>query len=242
MLGKKFLTVLALSLMICIAGTVYASVVEQNFEGGGTPYSDETNNTLQLISDSGNTIAEFKSDPNAWASSIVFDNITLGSQTQILSFDYQFVDFLSSSYDKNQIDFGGADYFRVSLLVPGFMDTEIYKHALSATDALISSPLDDWSITDSTQMAGFKHVELNLIDFINSNNLTGEEVKVYLEISNGFAYLYGNPLDYTDFNSTASLDNVMLGAQTSPVPEPAAYALFSFGIWFLVKRIKNKKF
>ncbi len=227
--------------------------ITQGFEGSGTPYIDETNNTLTFLSGSNSTHASFKSDANAWASSILFEDVNLEPDTEVFSFDYSFEYFLNPSIDKSQVEFLTADYFRVSFVLENVADLELFKHSFGVAEPVgsgesdlgddtpnINSILPNWTIQSST-IPGLSHVDLFLPDSINGITLLGNVFDVYVEISNGFAFMGGNPLEYDDFNTTAVVDNIYFGPnQAAPVPEPTVYALFSFGMWFLVQRTRKK--
>jgi len=99
-------------------------------------------------------------------------------------------------------------------------------------------------VSDPDLVTGFKSVSMDLTDMILSQGLVGVPFGIYFLINNGIEQYNFSPYDWLtqdEFSTTLSLDNISIGGpEADPVPEPAAYALFCFGVWFIVKRVKAK--
>lgn len=251
---KLFSLLFYLLFVFMVVGSASASVlINEDFEGPGASFVDDTNGTLQYESLNGSVYSTFKSDPNSWASSLIFSNIVIDSETDVLSFEYKFEENLNAGINRGDVNFGSADYFRVSLLAldalgTPFADLEVFRHALGneVDSPIIESAFDNWSTKTNSEdpaiLPGFTLVELFMQPVLDGVDMIGTTFDVYVEISNGYAELLnGDPVDYADFNTTASVDNVFLGQPAaSPVPEPTVFALFGFGMWFLSKRARTR--
>lgn len=246
-------------------------LVDENFENGGSGYIDDTFGTLQIIEEGGNKYANYSLnwyDPSDHSqgeglfSSLVMDTVGLviDSTTEIIAFDYkyEFEANPKAGCSLNDIIMGtggGADYFRVALLDPPWsFDHEIFKHSFSSldfSDELSSTIGLDFHVSDS-DIDGFTHIEVDVSN-LASGLLLGETVQLYMEIANGNEYYNNtrseNLLDLSEFSSSVSLDNTYAGEArvgdyyytSDPIPEPAACALFVFGILFLVGRVRSKR-
>ncbi len=259
---RNIITIL-MGCFLFLSTASYAGVlVNENFENGGSGYIDDTFGTLQIVEENANKYARYSlnwynpSDPSQGEglfSSLIMNTVgmVIDSTTEIISFDYKygFEANPKSGMSLNDIIMGtggGADYFRVALLDPLWsFDHEIFKHSFSSldfSDELSSSAGLGFLVSDS-DIAGFTHIEID-VSSLTSGLLDGETVQLYMEIANGNEYYNntrpGNLLKLPEFSSSVSLDNVYVGPPSDPIPEPAACALFVFGILFLVKRVRSK--
>jgi len=246
-------------------------LVDENFENGGSGYIDDTFGTLQIIEDAGNKYARYSlnwydpGDPSQGEglfSSLIMDTVgmVIDSATEIIAFDYKYSFEASpkAGYSLNDIiagTHGGADYFRVAILDQFWtFDHEVFKHSFNSldfSDELSSTAGLDFHVSDST-IGGFARVEID-VSTLASGLLLGETVQLYMEIANGNEYYNNtnpaNLLTLSEFSSSVSLDNTYVGEtrpgdyyHTSvPIPEPAACALFVFGMLFLVRRVHSKR-
>lgn len=253
------------SLIMLITGVVLvfnfnnvnaAKLVDQNFDTPGSAFVDETDGTFQLHSSAGNNHASYKSGDVYWASSIYFNNVVFTTEQTFLTFDYKFEYELNlppsnSPLTIQDVDFSATDYFRVAALDTA--DYELLVQQFNPVDLTLLPPTtpaaDNYGfslpmVITANPVTGFTNVTMDLTDFILSQGLAGSPVDIYFDISNGYEfYNFGaeDELTQSEFSTTLSLDNIAVGGPVpDAVPEPAAYALFCFGVWFIVKRVKAK--
>ena len=254
-----------LKLMICIAlvfmvNNLYAAnSMKQNFDDPGSNYGDETDGSLQMKMHSGNTYASYSSGDTYLWSSIYFTGVQLSLDESILTFDYKFdveLNFPAASppWTVNDISVAMNYEFLVSVYDIATYDIFRYGPDQNGNDptALVdpTSPAAEMYgfntsiITSASEVEGFTRATVDLTDFILSEGLAGTPVDIYFTIAGGWAYYNygaGDDLSQDEFSASLEIDNISLGgSEPDPVPEPAAYALFCFGLWFIAKRVKAK--
>ncbi len=270
-MNRKSMTLGLVTLLILFTNGVYG--LNQNFEGGGTPYAVSFEGAFNIESNSGNNYMYFghQSGQMGMFSSIAFEGVSFSLDNPILSFDYKFEysfdagkfsDFANDLFTSKGInlgavnlDFGAADAFQVAILDMdmGVDEYILFKQQLfpgldGAPDTVVISDPSSLNLNPTITplsgggLDGFYHVELDLTELINL--LSFEEYILYFDVmSNGISYSYNGhsgmiPDDI--FTYRASVDNINLSNPVAAVPEPAAYALFIFGMWYLGKRIKRQ--
>lgn len=261
---------IALVVLLGCAGYVDAAV-NQGFEGSGTPYmeldgsfnieNNSGNSFMKFGPDAG----------QMFPSTIQFSNVVFTNETSVFSFDYKFdYEFDSAAFsafaadvlandnivvDFQNLDFGDSDYFGVATDTYTFFQqfinpaTNTFTNVFSATDLFGFDLNPTFTPITGGELDGFTHVEFDMTEFINYLSLGAGQTYVtnlYFDIFPGFEKYYdglNNSYAIPDeiFNYSASVDNINLGAGPAAVPEPAAYALFVFGVWFLGKRIRVRQ-
>ena len=263
-MNRLVVNLLTAIVVISIGTAVYANTeIDENFDGGSVSFIDDTNGTFQTVNSFGNNFGMFElsytgSGEALW-SSLIFSGREISADTTYFSFDYKFeFEFNSPSSGPHagktlsNVLIEGADYLRISFL--GDFDYELFKSSFdpnNINNQIVESPAAvayGFSLpiveSPSVFLPGFTHIEIDLTDFITSENLFGETLDIYVEIINGNEYFdfinTNNLLTLDEFNTFSSVDNLYFGPQFSTVPEPSAVALSMLGILYMFRKIRKR--